>query len=54
MNRLKTKNTTSSIYKGVDRKNNKWRARIKKDYKEIHLGLFENEKDAAIIYNLKA
>ncbi len=47
---------TSSIYRGVSWASNvnKWRARISPDKKSIHIGLFENERDAAIAWNLMA
>ena len=50
---MRTKSKTSSVYKGVyfDKHANKWRAHIKLNYKDKHLGLFENEIDAAIAYN---
>ena len=46
----------TSIYKGVEWKKdrNKWRCRIKYNYKSIHLGTFEDEKEAALAYNKKA
>ena len=46
-----TKNS-SSRYKGVSRIRNseKWEARIK----DIHLGRFSSEKEAAIVYNIAA
>jgi hypothetical protein len=34
--------------------NNKWRALLVKDKKQIHLGFFDNEKDAALAYNATA
>ena len=47
---------TSSIYKGVSFRSNynNWRSFIKTNEKQIHLGIFENEIDAAIAYNNKA
>jgi len=52
----KSAKNSSSIYKGVhwNKKLSKWSACITKDYKQIHLGLFESEEDAAIAYNKKA
>ena len=46
----------SSQYKGVtwNKQCNKWQAGIKLDGYSIHLGLFVEEKDAALAYNLKA
>ena len=46
----------SSHFKGVhfDRAAKKWYARIAKDGKRIHLGLFREEVDAATAYNFKA
>lgn len=43
----------SSRYKGVDwsKRAGKWRARIKRNGQEIHLGLFESEIEAAQMYN---
>jgi hypothetical protein len=54
-NRGSNKNTTSK-YKGVSfhTTNNKWRAQIELDGKNIHLGYFTSEKDAAKAYNVKA
>jgi hypothetical protein len=56
MNSLKRKNNTSG-FKGVhmNKKGGKsvWRARLKKDRKEIFIGYFENKKDAALAYNIK-
>jgi len=50
-NRKKRENT-SSIYKGVSFKKNigKWAAQIKR----VHLGYFEDEIEAAKVYNQKA
>lgn len=47
---------TYSRYKGVSKMGNtkKWRAYIVKNYKQYHLGLFEDEIDAAKEYNKKA
>lgn len=54
-NKTKQKNNTSS-YKGVywyeDRK--KWSALIIHDRVRYHLGFFEDKKEAARVYNLKA
>lgn len=45
-----------SKYKGVGlfKRDNKWRAYIQKDGKFEHLGLYENEIDAAEAYNNRA
>ena len=55
MNRTK-RNRCSSVYKGVswNKRNRKWQANIKIDGKQKHLGLFEDEKEAAKMYNEKA
>lgn len=52
MNERKRKNCCSQ-YKGVcfDKRAGKWRAYIKKDGKQIHLGLYVDEKEAARAYN---
>ena len=43
---------SSSSFKGVRLfRDGKWHARIMANYKEIHLGYFKNEIDAAIAYN---
>ena len=54
-NRLPKPNC-SSMYKGVywSKKSCKWMARISKDKKAYYLGLYEDEKLAASIYNKKA
>lgn len=48
---LRKNNTTG--YKGViyEKKRDKWRAEIKKDYKSIFLGYFDTKEDAAKAYN---
>lgn len=53
LNTQKQNRQTSSKYKGVcfDKKSNKWRAIIAYEGKQKYLGIFENEKDAAIEYN---
>ena len=54
-NRRGNKNS-SSIHKGVcwDKRNNKWRAQIVYNYKNIHIGRFTCEKEAARAVNDKA
>ena len=44
----------ASQYKGVSRKRNKWRAYIAVNTKQITLGVFELEEDAARAYDEKA
>lgn len=53
---IKRANYGSSIYVGVslNKKTGKWMSRISFLGKKIHIGTFEEEKDAAIAYNLKA
>lgn len=43
----------SSKFKGVHfyKRDSRWTAQIKKDYKRIHLGYFDNEEDAARAYD---
>jgi len=55
MNRSKQQNTTS-IYKGVylNKNNKKWYAKIVYNNRQIHLGMFDDEIDAARKYNEKA
>lgn len=50
------KNGYTSKYKGVywNKKSKKWRASITSDEKRFHLGMFENEEEAARCYDLKA
>jgi hypothetical protein len=55
MNKSSNKDSTSK-YLGVSwHKNaNKWQSSIRFNGKQIHLGIFNNEQDAAKAYNLKA
>lgn len=50
------RNNSKSKYKGVYwcKTSKKWRARIQKDKKQIDLGRYEKEEDAAIAYNKAA
>jgi len=43
-----------SKYKGVRKYKGKWNARITVNYKQISLGTYDKEEDAAIAYNKKA
>lgn len=52
-NRGLNKNNTSG-YKGVIVNGSKWEARIKFNYKTLHLGSFSDIIDAAQMYNAKA
>lgn len=55
LNSRPKRNNKTSKYKGVDMHVcGKWRAVIRPNKKQIHLGLFNNEKDAALAYDKKA
>lgn len=55
-NRNRASSTGLSKYKGVtfDKRRKKWYAQTKLSGKRVHLGTFENERDAAIAYNVYA
>ncbi len=46
----------SSLFRGVNwnKKNRKWKAYIRPNGHQVHLGFFDSEKDAALAYNQKA
>lgn len=48
-NRGKQRNNTSG-FKGISRQNRKWRAKIWKDRRQVHLGYFHNKYDAVAAY----
>lgn len=56
MNKRKLKDTFSSKYKGVHwhKHNKKWIAKLRYNKKDIYLGSFMLEKEAALAYNKKA
>lgn len=53
-NRRKQTSESSSIYKGVRRYRNGWEASIKLKNKEIWIGVFKTEHQAALAYDLWA
>lgn len=55
-NSLKTKNKTTSKYKGIswNKLAKKWHAYIMQNYRRIHIGLFTSEVQAAKAYDTKA
>lgn len=52
-NRLPQKNSFSK-YKGVCKKGMRWLSRISLNNKNIHIGIFDNEVEAAMAYDAKA
>ncbi len=52
-NRIKKKNTTSQ-YIGVSKGKNKWVSQIVKNYKTFHIGVYDDEKEAARAYDVWA
>src|SRR5258708_5073420 len=53
-NRRPNKNRKHSKFKGVGRVSGKWTAEIKTERQNIHLGRFQDEKDAAAAYDIAA
>ena len=53
-NAQKTKKPTLSKYRGVTKTRGRWCASIKHDGKNIWIGRFTTEEDAALAYNWKA
>ena len=53
MNSIKQRNTNNK-YKGVHFEHGRWRVRIKTNGKFKHVGLFDDEKEAARAYNEQA
>ncbi len=53
MRNIPPKKQNTSGYKGVTWQNDcsRWKAQIKVNYKNIHIGIFKIKKDAAIAYN---
>ena len=53
-NNARKRSGCSSIYKGVNRRGNRWRATIKVNGKKLHIGMFSFEEDAAMAYDAEA
>ena len=53
MNRRLFRNNTTG-FKGVTYRNGRWHSRIEKDGIDIHLGLYEDIKTAALVYDCAA